>query len=148
MKFPDNNIKQLLKKQFSMKKLGLLSVLTLSVLMSSCLAGVVGGTVAGVVSYKRGDLISNEGAPYKQCMEAVFKGMDELGYKVESVKQSTLWYFQETVKARSAEGKTVKIIVKWKSENHTEMKVRVGILGNKARSQEILSTIRRYIYQQ
>ncbi len=131
-----------------MKKLSILPILALTVLMSSCLAaGIIGGTVAGVVFYKHGDLISNEGAPYKQCMEAVLKSMDELGYTVTSVKQSTLWYFQETVKARNAKGKTVKIVIKWKAENHTEMRVKVGKLGNKARSQEILNTIRQYLYQ-
>lgn len=130
-----------------MKKLSILPILTLTVLMSSCFAGVVGGTVASVVFYKYGDLISNEGAPYKQCMEAVLKSMDELGYTVASVKQSTLWYFQETVRARNTEGKTIKVIVKWKSENHTEIRVKVGKLGDKVHSQEILSTIRQYIYQ-
>jgi len=129
-----------------MKKLSILSILTLTVLISSCFAGVV-GTVAGVVLYKHGDLISNEGAPYKQCKEAVLKSMNELGYTVESVKQSTLWYFQETVRARNTVGKTIKVIVKWKSENHTEIRVRIGKLGDKAHSQEILSTIRQHIYQ-
>lgn len=128
-----------------MKNLKLLLIFPLLILISSCWAAVVGGVAgAGAVVYEQGQLISHEGAPFEKCLSAVMKSMDELGYAVEKTEKSTA---QEKVIARTQAGQKVKITVKWKSKDHTELIVRVGTLGDEGLSRIILNSIRQYIYE-
>ena len=128
-----------------MKNLKLLLIFPLLILISSCWAAVVGGVAgAGAVVYEQGQLVSHEGAPFEKCLSAVMKSMDELGYAVEKTEKSTA---QEKVIARTQDGKKVKITVKWKSAEHTQIIVRVGTFGDEALSRKILKSIRQYIYE-
>ena len=128
-----------------MQNVKLILILPVLFLISSCVAAVVGGVAgAGAVVYEKGKLVSHEGAPYEKCLDAVFKAMDELGYAVEKTEKSVA---QEKVIARTQAGQKVKVTVKWKSQEHTEISVRVGTFGDEGLSRNILGAIRQYIYE-
>jgi len=128
-----------------MRSFKLYLIFPILILMSSCWAAVVGGVAgAGAVIYEQGQLVSHEGATFEKCLDSVLKAMDELGYKVEKDEKGTL---KQTVIARTPDDKKIKITVKWKSKEHTEIVVRVGTFGDEALSRKILNTIRQFIYE-
>ena len=117
-------------------------------LLTGCGAAVlVGtGTAAGVMGYKyyEGALTVHFKAPFKDTWDAtlrVLKGME--GLKIESsdhnITEGKIW-------AAFSDGKPVKVSFKYRSANETEVKIRVGVLGEEKGSMIIKERIRKALF--
>ena len=114
-------------------------------LLSSCVAFIVGGAVGvGAVIYQKGQLTSHEGTSYDETLAAVFKAMDQLNYAVEKTEKSVA---KEKVIAVTPEGKKIHTTVKYKTIDHTEITIRVGTFGNEELSRMVLDQIKGNLYQ-
>lgn len=127
-----------------MKRYTKFTIFPVLFLISGCWAAVVGGVAgAGAVVYNQGQLVSHEGTTYEQSLKAVFKALDDLGYKVENTEKGVA---KEKVTAVTPDSTKIHITVKYKSKEHTEITIRVGVFGDEELSREVLRQIRKYLY--
>ena len=89
---------------------------------------------AGAYFYIKGDLKRNYEAPMDKTWDATIKSVEELKLTAESTEHDA---FNGVIKGKMADGKSFSINVKRLGENMTEVGVRIGTFGDRARSEAI-----------
>ncbi len=131
-----------MKKNIKNVMLGL--ILSLSLLVNQgCVALVVGAAVgAGSFAFIKGNLEQNIDAEVKNVYTASLKALDKLKIDVYSKKLEAhlgLIYAY----TQGSDRKRVKITVQALTEKASNIKVRVGMVGDESRSIEILEAIKK-----
>ena len=89
---------------------------------------------AGTYYYVKGDLKRNYEAPMDKTWEATIKSVEELKLTVESQKHDGL---NGVIKGKTADEKGFEINLKRLGDNSTEVGVRIGTFGDRAKSEAI-----------
>ncbi len=89
---------------------------------------------AGTYYYIKGDLKRNYEAPMDKTWEATIKSVEELKLTVESQKHDA---FSGVIKGKTADEKGFEINLKRLGENSTEVGVRIGTFGDRAKSEAV-----------
>jgi hypothetical protein len=131
-------------KQNAMKIKILLAMMLVSVLAlgSGCALFVVGGAAAagaGGYAYVNGELKETEGVSMDTAYNATLAAMGDLQYAVVSKPKDAL---TATITARTADDKKIVVKLEKKSASATEIRLRVGTLGDRAVSQQIIERIK------
>lgn len=110
---------------------------------AGCAAAVVAGAaaagVAGTYVYTRGRLESVEQAPLDRLYDATVRTMHDMEFTVTEQAKDALG---ARVVARRADRTDIRIDLERRTDDTTELGIRVGLLGNEQVSAEILSRIR------
>ena len=93
---------------------------------------------AGTYYYIKGDLRRNYEAPMDKTWDATIKSVEELKLKVESQKHDAL---TGVIKGKMADEKDFEINLKRVDENSTEVGIRIGTFGDRAKSEAIHNKI-------
>ena len=128
------------------KRLLLLPVLGLSLLVNSGCPPVIVGAAAGVgvgagtVAYVSGELKSTEDVSLDKAWGASQAAMGDLGFAITERRKDV---FNAELNARGVEVKKIRIALKKISDASTEVRIRVGVFGDEAKSRQILQTIKK-----
>lgn len=98
----------------------------------------VGGSTASLITFEAGELRSKEEISLGELDLACSQIVEILGYKeVEVTREANriLW------KARTAGGDPVLLLLIARSSERTELRIRVGVLGNEAQARLVLEQI-------
>ena len=118
--------------------LAVLAVAT-TVLLTGCAALLVGAAAgAGGVAYVQGELKVIESVPVDTAQRAAEKALQDLKLAVLKRQQDGL---SGVIEARTSTDQKVTIKTKRISEKSTEVGIRVGVLGDEAKSRQILNRI-------
>lgn len=111
-------------------------------LLQGCAALVVGGVAAaagaGAVVYKNGELKSTESVSIDRAWTATEKAAKAMEFKPVSSTKDALGAKYEGV---GAADKRVVVSLKTKGEKVTEVRIRVGLVGDEASARTILAKI-------
>ena len=120
------------------------SAITLPMVLLTALAtgcgtlGLIGGSNRSPITFETGELRSNEEVPLAELDLACRKAIEILGYEeIEATHEADRVHR----KARMAGGDTVELQLFARSSKRTELRIRVGVLGNEARSRLVLEQI-------
>jgi hypothetical protein len=105
--------------------------------LSGCLAVAVGAG-AGAVAYARGDLEVNLNADYERAVEASRQAIKDLEFAQVSENKDAL---KAVFIARTALDKKVQIVLSNTGKHLTNIKIRVGLIGDEQLSRAILDKI-------
>ena len=97
---------------------------------------------AGTYYYVKGDLKRTYEAPMDKTWEATIKAVEELKLTVESQKHDGL---SGVIKGKTADDKSFEINLKRLAENSTELGVRIGTFGDRAKSEAIRDKIQSHL---
>jgi hypothetical protein len=108
---------------------------------SGCLAAVAVGAAAGAgaVAYKRGELISTEAASIDKTWTATEKAFKELQLLPEAKEKDAL---AARMEATGAGDKRIVVKLRNQGEKLTEVRIRVGLIGDEGLSRKILEKIK------
>lgn len=129
-----------------MKKIGQLlapgAVVAVLLLASSGCVPLVIGAAAGVGGYAwvKGELVHEVAAPAEKLHRAISRAMRDLKLAVYEDKGDRL---SAKITAKFADGTDVNINVEAKTERSSTVKIRVGLLGDKEKSEMIFSAIKK-----
>ena len=105
------------------------------------------GAVAGIGGYKyyEGELAVVYQAPYEKTWDASIRALEEMGYSIEEKTEKL-----GSGKIRTAEdhNKVVKMSLNYMSRDETEVKIRVGLLGDENASNVIKDKIGNILFNQ
>ena len=128
-----------------MGKRGLV-VLSAAVLsLPGCALFLIGGGAAagaGAVAYSRGQLRSVQETPFERAWDAAQAAMRDLGFVVTYQEKEP---DSGKLLARTKDNGEVEIRLKAESTTATEIRIRVGWLGNEALSNVILEKIKQHL---
>ncbi|MBN2126449.1 MAG: DUF3568 family protein [Deltaproteobacteria bacterium] len=104
------------------------------------------GTAAGVAGYKyyQGTLTVVYQAPYMKTWDATGTALEGMNFKIESKLHDRT---AGRVDAKRADGKHVRVSLKYLSAEETEAVIRVGILGDREASMLIKEEIRKVLFK-
>ena len=123
-------------------------VLVLSVAVCSlpgCALFLIGGGAAagaGAVAYSRGQLRSVQETPFERAWDAAQDAMRDLGFVVTHQEKDP---DSAKLLARTKDNEEVEIHLKEETTTGTEIRIRVGWLGNEALSNVILEKIKQHL---
>ena len=110
---------------------------------TGCAALVIGGAAgAGSYAYISGEMKSNESISLNRAWNATQKAVKKSGFTVTSKEKDD---FYAKLVARGAGDKKLTIKLKRQSDNITEIKIRVGMLGDESMSRLIYDEIKKQI---
>ena len=110
---------------------------------AGCVPLLVGAAAgAGGYAFVRGALVKQFDVPANELHQAAIKAIKSLDLTVTYDKGDRL---SAKVRSEFADGKDVKIDVVAVTEETSQVKIRVGVVGDKLRSEMILSAIEKYI---
>ncbi len=127
-----------------MKNRVLLLSITLGIglLMNSGCAFLVGGAAgAGTASYLKGELKSDEEVSLDRLWNATQIAIKDMGFTVKAKDKDSL---SAKLAALTADNKNININLKRKSDNLTEIAIRVGRFGDESMSLHILEEIKKH----
>ena len=105
-----------------------------------CFFLVVGAAAgAGTVVYVNGELKESEGVPYDRVYEATVAALTEMQFNVISKQKDAA---TAVVTARTSTDKKITVTLNKQSATATEIRIRVGTVGDKDLSQQILDKIK------
>lgn len=110
-------------------------------LLTGCIAAAVGvaaGSI-GVIAYANGELLTTERIALGDAWEATLQAVETLELRVEQKPKDGL---SGQVTARTADGTKVTIKLTRQSAELTDLSIRVGVFGDRAKSQQILAEIK------
>lgn len=114
----------------------------IALLLQGCAALVVGGVAAaagaGAVVYKNGELKSTDSVSIDRAWAATEKAVKAMEFKPVSSTKDALGAKYEGV---GAADKRVVVTLKSTGEKTTEVRIRVGLVGDEAAARTILSRI-------
>lgn len=114
-------------------------ILVVSLMTSGCAALIVGAAAgAGSVAYFKGELKSVEKGTVDQAYQATLKAFDRLQMFVTKKQKDKT---KAVVVARRADDTKVTVRVKRLGDEVTELRIRVGVLGDEGTSRQILEEI-------
>ena len=123
-------------------------VLVLSVAVCSlpgCALFLIGGGAAagaGAVAYSRGQLRSVQETPFERAWDAAQDAMRDLGFVVTYQEKEP---DAGKLLARTKDNEEVEVRLEAESTTVTEIRIRVGWLGNEALSNVILEKIKQHL---
>ena len=125
----------MLKKRLEI--IGLLCCLLIA--LNACSRWVVAGATAAAVGvgtyvYIKGELKRNYDAPVDKVWEATLLALDELKLTAESKRHDA---FGGVIKGKMADGKSFEIQLARLGEESTEVGVRIGVFGDRNKSEAI-----------
>lgn len=126
-------------------RLRTLAVLTLagSTIAGGCTALAIIGAAAvgaaGAYVYTEGRLESVERAPLERVYDATVQAMKDLEFEVQEHTRDAL---QARVVALRADKSEVKVALEHKSDDTTDVRIRVGVIGDEEVSRKVLERIR------
>ena len=125
------------------KGLAVISMLIVTVFSQSGCFFLVGAT-AGVGAYVwvKGALEQNLNASAERVHTATIKALDRQKLTIASDQADRL---KAKVVAEFSDGQNVTIEINALTEKTTKIQIRIGVLGDKAKSELILNTIKRYL---
>lgn len=129
-----------------MKKIGQLlapsAVVAVLLLASSGCVPLVIGAAAGVGGYAwvKGELVHDVAVPAEKLHRAISRAMRDLKLAVYEDKGDRL---SAKINAKFSDGTDVNINVEAKTERSSTVKIRVGLLGDKEKSEMIFSAIQK-----
>lgn len=99
---------------------------------------LIGGSGTSAITFETGELRSNEEVPLAELDLACRKAIEMLGYEaVEMTHEAD----RVRLKARTAGGEPVELQLAARSSGRTELRIRVGVLGNEAQARLVLEQI-------
>jgi len=105
------------------------------------MALLIGGAAgAGTVAYVAGELKSTEEVSLNRAWKATQKAMNDLELAITSREKDA---FNGQLIARGAGDRKIKVKLKRQSDTLTEIRIRVGILGDEPLSLHILEKIKK-----
>jgi len=107
---------------------------------NGCVPLMVGAAGAGVgtYAYVKGQLETAYPATYEQTWQATLDALEGLGISVETSGKDA---FGGTIKAKRADGTSVRLKVAPITSNSTSVKIRVGLFGDRTVSEGISTEI-------
>lgn len=127
------------------KKLAIVAILIFFVFTGCAPAAFIGGAAIGVGGYKfyNGALVVIYKAPHDKTWDASIKALEELEYQIYKKN----WKMTSgKIKTVGSLNERIKISVKYVSLDETEVKIRVGVLGEEAISNEIKDKITEILF--
>ena len=111
----------------------------LLVALSACSRWVVAGATAaavgvGTYAYIKGELKRSYDAPSDKLWEATLQAVEQLKLKVESKQHDA---FGGVIKGQMADGKSFQIRLARLDEESTEVGIRIGVFGDRPKSEAI-----------
>jgi hypothetical protein len=104
---------------------------------------VVGGAAgAGAVVWVKGKLEEELKLPLGKVHQASLAALKELELPVQEDKKDML---AAEIRSEFADGKDIWISIRSLTESSTKITIRVGMFGDRARSQRILDTVHRHL---
>ena len=102
------------------------------------------GAAAGVGGYTwiNGAMEKDYYVSLERLRSATLKGLKDMGVKISENKVDK--HFAKIV-AEFADGKSVSVNIEGVTERSSKIKVRVGLMGNKTRSEMILNAVQKYL---
>lgn len=128
----------------SIKRSVLVLSLTSWVFMSAGCVPLVIGAAAGVGGYAwvNGELAKEYPVSAEKLYRAALRGVKKLNLAITSEKSDRL---SGKISAKFADGKTVDVNIEAVTEKTAKLKVRVGMFGDKTKSEMVLSAIEKNI---
>lgn len=127
-------------------KVRLLVILLLCSSLAGCAPIAFGlGAAAGVAGYKfyEGSLIVVFRSPFMETWDATHAALSEMNYNIDRSEHDLT---KGTVYAKRSDNQPVTISMAYKSAKETEVKIRVGHLGDEKGSMVIKEKIERVLY--
>lgn len=122
-------------------KMWLTIIVVIGLLMNSGCALLVGGAAgAGTFAYLEGELKSDEEISLDRLWSATQKAIKDMEFTIKTKKKDSL---SAKLVALTAEEKNINIDLKRKSDNITELSIRVGRFGDESLSLKILEEIKK-----
>lgn len=110
------------------------------IIMQGCVAIIGAGAGAGTVAYVRGELQTTYAASFNRTWDASVKALKDLGITIYNTKKDAT---EGDIEATKADGTKVKINLKPKGQDITEVRIRVGIFGDEEVSRTISNQVSR-----
>lgn len=99
---------------------------------------LIGGSGTSAITFETGELRSNEEVSLAELDLACRKAIEMLGYEqIEMTHEAD----RVRMKARTAGGEPVELQLDARSSRRTELRIRVGVLGNEAQARLVLEQI-------
>ena len=115
-----------------------LLVVVQATLARGCGALVLGGSRSSSITFEAGELRSNEENSLAELDLACREAVETLGYEqIQTTREEGLIRWT----ARTAGGESVDLQLARKSSMRTELRIRIGVLGNEAKSRLVLEQI-------
>jgi hypothetical protein len=116
--------------------------ISLAGMISGCVAVLVGAGVVGTVAYVGGELQVTESKNVDMVYQAALKAVDDLQLKDVMKNKKVI---DAVITARNEENKKVTIKLSVEDINVTKISIRVGTFGDKLKSRQIYSQIKKYL---
>ena len=111
-------------------------------LSGGCALLLVGAVIgAGTLAYVQGELRSSDEMTYDRAWKATLATMDELQFKVTKSQKDAV---AGEITARKADDTKIVIKLKRQTDHVTELRIRVGALGDEGLSRLILTKIKQH----
>ncbi|MDP2654650.1 MAG: DUF3568 family protein [Candidatus Omnitrophota bacterium] len=130
---------------FKMMKNSFMPMLLVGCLMSAagCVPLILGAAAgAGGYAYVRGILVKQYEVPADQVHKAGLQGLKSLNLDIKYDKGDRL---SAKIRSEFSDGKDIKIDINAITEKSAQMKIRVGMIGDKLRSEMVLTAIEKYL---
>ena len=115
----------------------------LAVSQSGCFALLAGAAAgAGTLAWANGDLEYNFDSSVSEVHDATLKALRKTGLVVA---QDVNDKHNAKLKSSYADGKDVNISISALTEKSSKIQIRVGVFGDRARSEALLNTIEKYL---
>jgi hypothetical protein len=120
------------------KAVQIILLLTISTVLSGCLAAAVGAGAVGTVAYIKGDIEAVENKGIDDVYTATKKTMKKLGLSVTQDQKDAI---SAEIIARDAEDKKITIKLSSTGYGSTKLSIRVGLFGDETKSTRIYQEI-------
>ena len=120
--------------------LKLMSIMLIPVLFYGCAAIVAGGAAAGGAIWYRGELRENLPGSVEQVYKAADQTMKNFKF---SIKDSNSDKLRGEINGELADGTDLKISIRSQGDQVSEIRIRVGIMGDEKISRQIIEDIRK-----
>ena len=113
----------------------------LALITNGCAVVIVGGAAAGAgaIVWYHGELRSTDMVTFDRAYTAAQAGLTDLGY---SIVNRTKGDVEAKITARGAGDRKVQVLLSKQSSNATNIGIRIGLVGDKDLSRQILDRIR------
>jgi len=128
----------------NVKEFGLLIMVIVCLVTSSGCVAVIAGAAAGVGGYAwvKGALVKEFDVSSDKLHDASLKAFKKLEIPVDVDKSDRL---TATIRGEFADGRDVKIDIDALTERSAKIKIRVGLFGDRTKSEMIYNTIQSYL---
>ena len=113
------------------------------IFICGCVPIIIGAAArVGGYTWMNGAMEKDYYVSSKNLHSATLKGLKDMGVKIREDKKDK--HFAKII-AEFADGKSIKINIQGVTERSSKIKVRVGLMGNKIRSEMVLNAVQKYL---